>query len=315
MKVLVTGIVPRAGLDELYANFEVFHSEGKPFGRGQVLEMLPDMDAVLLAGMAADREFFDRASRLKVIAVFGVGYDNVDTAYARQKGIAVCNSPVAVQAPTAELTISLMLAAARRIGYHDRNLRRGEWRNVSDPAEMGYCLHGATLGVLGIGRIGQMVARCARALGMNIIYHDQNALPPQLEHELCARRVDFAELLAESDVITIHAPLTVETRHLFGEREFRMMKKTAFIINAARGPIIDEDALVNALKNGEIAGAGLDVFEHEPQIPQAMKDLENVTLSPHAGTACLSSRTNLAMESAGNITAILLDKPSRNVVN
>ena len=315
MKVLVTGLVPRAGLNELFQQFEVFHSDIKPFTRKKVLELLPAMDGVLLMGEAADKEFLDTGRNLKVIAVNGVGYDNVDIAYARSKGIAVCNSPRAVQEPTAELTICLMLAAARRIGYYDKNIRRGLWRNVSEPVEMGFCLHGATLGIVGIGRIGRMVAKIARVLGMNILYTDQNNLPAALEQELEARSVSFTELLAESDVVTIHTPLIESTYHLFSEKEFRMMKKTAFIINAARGPIIDENALINALRDGTIAGAGLDVFEHEPNIPQAMLELENVIMTPHAGTGCLSSRTILASESAGNIISFLMDQHPRNVVN
>ena len=315
MKVLVTGLVPREGLNELFEYFEVSYSDSRPFTRKQVLDLLPSMDGVLLMGEAADKEFLDAGNNLKVIAVNGVGYDNVDIAYARKKGISVCNSPRAVQEPTAELTICLMLATARRIGYHDRSLRNGVWRNVSESAEMGFCLHGATLGIVGIGRIGRTVAKCARALGMNILYHDQTELPVSTAKELGARSVGFAELLSESDVITIHTPLIDSTFHLFGEKEFKRMKRTAFIINAARGPIIDENALIKALQDGTIAGAGLDVFEHEPNIPKAMRELENVTLSPHAGTGCLSSRTVLAGESAGNIVAILMEQAPRNVVN
>jgi D-3-phosphoglycerate dehydrogenase len=315
MKVLVTGLVPRAGLNELFQNFEVAYSDGRPYTREQVLALLPDMDGVLLMGETADKEFIDAGQHLKVIAVNGVGYDNVDVTYARQKGISVCNSPRAVQEPTAELTICLMLAAARRVGYYDRRLRKGLWPNVSETAEMGFCLHGATLGIVGIGRIGRTVARCARALGMNVIYHDQVSLPAAVETELEVKSASFEQLLAKADVITLHTPLIDSTYHLFGAKEFGKMKKSAFIINAARGPIIDQEALIQALQAGTIAGAGLDVFEHEPEIPEALRALENVTMTPHAGTGCLSSRTILAGESAGNIIALLVDKAARNVVN
>ena len=170
MKILVTGLVPRAGLDALYDNFEVTYSHGEPFTREQVLKQLPDMDGVLLMGERADREFINAGKKLKVIAVNGVGYDNVALAYAREKGITVCNSPQSVMEPTAELTVCLMLAAARRVGNYDRNLRKGIWQNVSYEAEMGFCLYGSTLGIVGMGRIGRSVAKRAWTFGMDIIY-------------------------------------------------------------------------------------------------------------------------------------------------
>lgn len=315
MKVIVTGLVPRAGLEELFNNFEVTYSSDKPFTRQQTLEMIPDMDGVLLMGEKADKEFLDAAKKLKVIAVNGVGFDNVDIAYARQKGISVCNSPQSVQEPTAELTICLILATARRVGNYDRNLRNGRWQNVSEESEMGFTLIGSTLGIVGIGRIGKAVARRASVFGMNIIYHDQQALTSDIESVLGVKRVSFEELLKQSDIITIHTPLMDSTHHLFGQAEFDMMKNSAFLVNAARGPIVDEQALIKALKEGSIAGAGLDVFENEPKIPAEMLKLENVTMTPHVGTGCLSSRTLLAAESAKNISAFLVAKTPRNVVN
>lgn len=315
MKVLVTGLVPRAGLNELYKCFDVTYSDGNPFAREQVLRMLPDMDAVLLMGERADREFIDAGENLKVVAVNGVGYDNVDIIYSREKGIDVCNSPQSVQEPTAELTICLMLATTRRVGNYDRNLRRGIWQNVSDEAEMGFSLYGSTLGIVGLGRIGKTVAKRAQALGMNIIYCDQAIIPEEIEKSLGAKRVSFDELVKAADVITIHTPLLDSTKHLFGKEQFQKMKNTAFIVNAARGPIIDENALISALQDGTIAGAGLDVFEREPEIPQALLELENVTMTPHAGTGCLSSRTHLAGETSQNIIAVLIEGAPKNVVN
>ena len=315
MKVIVTGLVPRAGLDELFEKFDVTYSMEQAFTREKTLELIPEMDGVLLMAEKADKEFLDAAKNLKVIAVNGVGYDNVDIKYAREKGIAVCNSPQSVQEPTAELTMSLMLAAARRITHYDINLRRKEWPNVSEPSEMGFSLIGATLGIVGIGRIGRAVARRAKAFGMNIIYHDQNSLPRDMESILGVKRVSFDQLLSESDIITIHTPLIESTYHLFSDKEFKSMKDTAFIINAARGPIVDESALIDALQNKRIAGAGLDVFENEPEISKELLELDNVTMTPHAGTGCLSSRTNLANESAKNIISFLIDSNPINVVN
>jgi len=315
MKILVTGLVPRAGLNTLFENFEVTYSLEEPFTRNQILGYLPEMDGVLLMGVKADKEFINAAKRLKVIAVNGVGYDNVDIAYARENGISVCNSPQSVIEPTAELTMTLMLAAGRRIGNYDRNLRKGNWQNVSVEKEMGFCLFGSTLGIVGMGRIGRSVAKRAQAFGMKVIFYDQSKFPADFENNFCAKRVSFDELLEKADVVTIHAPLLESTYHLFGEDQFKKMKKTAFIVNAARGPIIDENALITALAEGQIAGAGLDVFEFEPNIPQALLEMENVTMTPHAGTGCLSSRISLAEESARNIIAFLIDGKPRNVVN
>ncbi len=315
MKILVTGLVPRAGLDALFENFDVTYSAGKPFSREEILSLLPEMDGVLLMGEKADREFIDTGKKLKVISVNGVGYDNIDIAYAREKGIAVCNSPQSVIEPTAEHTLCLMLAIARRVGNYDRNLRKGIWQNVSSEPEMGFCLYGTTLGIVGLGRIGKAVAQRAHVFGMQILYHDEFAISAELEKTLHVKRVSLDELLAESDVVTLHTPLLESTHHLFGKEQFEKMKKTAFIVNAARGALIDENALIDALQKGEIAGAGLDVFEHEPIIPQAMLELENVIMTPHAGTGCLSSRTTLAVETAGNIISFLVEKAPRNVIN
>ena len=273
------------------------------------------MDGVLLMGEKADKEFIDTGKKLKVIAVNGVGYDLVDVAYAKEKGITVCNSPQAVMEPTAELTMCLILAATRRVGNYDRNLRKGIWQNVSRESEMGFCLYGSTLGIVGMGRIGRSVARRAQSFGMNIIYYEEAFIPEEVEKSLGATRVKFDELLEKADVITLHVPLLKSTYHLFGKEQFQKMKKTAYIVNAARGPIIDEDALINALQTGQIAGAGLDVFEHEPEIPAAMLELENITMTPHAGTGCLSSRILLAEETANNLISFLIDGTPKNVVN
>jgi D-3-phosphoglycerate dehydrogenase len=208
-----------------------------------------------------------------------------------------------------------MLAIARRVGNYDRNLRKGIWQNVSSEPEMGFCLYGTTLGIVGLGRIGKAVAQRAHVFGMQILYHDEFAISAELEKTLHVKRVSLDELLAESDVVTLHTPLLESTHHLFGKEQFEKMKKTAFIVNAARGALIDENALIDALQKGEIAGAGLDVFEHEPIIPQAMLELENVIMTPHAGTGCLSSRTTLAVETAGNIISFLVEKAPRNVIN
>lgn len=314
-KVLVTGIVPRAGLDALYTHFDVTYTDGTPFTRQEVLAFLPEMDGMLMALQTADKELLDAAKRLKSLSVFGVGFDNVDIAYAKEKGILVCNAPMAVMEPTAEMTMALMLAVTRRICDYDRNLKQGVWQNCSLPEGSGFSLYRSTLGIVGMGRIGRAVARRAMAFGMRILYHEQMELPEEALSGIEAERVDFDTLLAASDVVSIHAPLLASTHHLFNTETFKKMKNTAYLINAARGPIVEEAALIRALEEGEIAGAGLDVFEFEPKIAEGLLKLPNVVLSPHAGTGCLSSRTILAEEAAENLIACLVRNAPVNVVN
>lgn len=315
MKILVTGLVPKKGILELYKYFTVIYNDKIPFSNNQIYEYLPEIDGVLLMGEKADKEFIDRSKKLKIIAVNGVGYDNVNINYAREKNILVCNSPQSVLEPTAELTMGLILTLTRRISYYDRNLRAGIWKNVSDEKEMGFTLQGATLGIVGMGRIGKSVAKKAYAFGMKVIYSDYNPVSDGIPHEINAEKVDFNVLLEKSDIITIHTPLSPNTFHLFDEEQFKTMKKSAFIINAARGPIINEKTLVQALKNETIAGAALDVFEFEPNINNELLQMENVVLTPHAGTGCLSSRINIAFESSNNLISYLINNNPINVVN
>lgn len=313
-KILVTGIVPREGLDRLFERFDVTYTDGEPFTREWVLGHAKDYDGMILMAQKGDREFIDAFDHLKIISLNAVGFDHVDTAYARSKGIAVANSPQAVRVPTAELTFSLIMAAAKRLYFYDKTVRFGDWFDVSERHLQGRTLEGLTLGVFGMGRIGRTVAGYAHAFGMNVIYNDAHRLDAATEQAENVEYVPFDDLLTRSDVITIHAPGLPSTAGKFDAAAFEAMKDDAIIVNAARGVIIKQDALIDALRNGIIAGAGLDVFETEPDIPADLRRLDNVIMTPHAGTGTIEGRIALAAEAAENLISFFDGQPV-NVVN
>ena len=312
-KVLVTGIVPKEGLTELMEKFDVTYSE-EPFTREYVLENLHKYDALLLMGQKADKEFIEAGKNLKLISLNAVGFDHVDIEFAKSKGIVVENSPQAVRVPTAEMTFALLLAATKRLAFYDKIVRAGNWIDPSERKYQGLTLEGATLGVYGFGRIGQTVAKLAQSFGMEVLYHDTFRLSEEKEKELNVKYVEFDELLKNSDVITIHAPGLPTTKGKFNKEAFKKMKNRSYLINAARGPIIVEADLVEALKTGEIAGAGLDVFEFEPKVSEELRALDSVIMAPHAGTGTVEGRITLAKEAAENIIEFFAGN-LRNVVN
>ena len=312
-KVLVTGIVPKEGLTELMEKFDVTYSE-EPFTREYVLENLHKYDALLLMGQKADKEFIEAGKNLKLISLNAVGFDHVDIEFAKSKGIVVENSPQAVRVPTAEMTFALLLAATKRLAFYDKIVRAGNWIDPSERKYQGLTLEGATLGVYGFGRIGQTVAKLAQSFGMKVLYHDAFRLSEEKEKELNVKYVEFDELLKNSDVITIHAPGLPTTKGKFNKEAFKKMKNRSYLINAARGPIIVEADLVEALKTGEIAGAGLDVFEFEPKVSEELRALDSVIMAPHAGTGTVEGRITLAKEAAENIIEFFAGN-LRNVVN
>lgn len=313
VKVMVTGIVSKKGLTALMEQYDVTYSE-EAFSREYVLANLKDYEGLLLMGMAADRELIDAGEHLKVISVNGVGFDHVDIAYAKSKGITVCNSPQSVRVATAEMTFSLILAAAKRLYFYDKVVRQGEWIDVSKENYQGLTLNKRTLGIFGMGRIGLSVAKYGAAFGMEVIYNDPSQMKEADEAELGVRYVEFDTLVQEADVLTIHAPLLEATKGLFSETTFQKMKTTAYLINAARGPIVKEVALIKALTTNQIAGAGLDVFECEPSVSEALRSLDNVIMAPHAGTGTVAARKEIAEEAAQNLMSYFENKPV-NVVN
>ena len=242
--------------------------------------------------------------RLRLIANFGAGYNNIDLEACRARGIRVTNTPQPVIEPTAELAFALMSDVARRVSEFDRLVRTGQaqfgvMRNLS------HSLYGKTLGILGMGRIGQSLARRALASGMQIIYHNRHRLSDEIEQKLNATYVDFQTLLQDSDYLSLNLPYTPEVRHIIGKPEFGMMKRTAYLINTARGAHVHEEALIEALKSGIIAGAALDVYEHEPAISSELLSLPNIVLSPHTGTGTWEGRIAMCENVCDNILAFI----------
>lgn len=313
-KILVTGIIPEQGLTELKETFDVFY-DPEVETREWILEHLSEYDGLLLMGTKADKELIDAGSNLKIITANGVGFDHIDIEYAKSKGIVVSNCPTGVRVPTAEMTIALILATVRRLYMYDKIVRDGNWVDVSEEKYMGMSLQGKTLGVFGFGRIGSEVAKFAQALGMKVIYNDPTPLDAELEAKLDVKFADFDTMVQEADVITLHAPALPSTTGIFNADVFKKMKKTAYIVNAARGVLIKQDDLIDALKNGEIAGAGLDVFETEPGVPAELRELDNVIMSPHAGTGTLEARTAITKEASKNLISFLQDGQALNQVN
>lgn len=254
------------------------------------------------------------APRLRIVAVAAVGYNIVDVAAATRRGILVTNTPGVLTDTTADMAWALMLGVARRVSESDRFVRAGKWTGVYWSQLMGADVHGTTLGIIGLGRIGQAIARRAQGFGTRVLYHKRTR-DPEAERSVGAEYRSKAELLRESDFVVLSIPLTPETRHIIGAAELALMKPTAFLVNVARGPVVDEAALVDALRAGRIAGAGLDVFEDEPKIHPGLLELENVALTPHIGSASGATRRRMATRAAENCVAALRGERPPNLVN
>lgn len=283
--------------------------------RQWVLDHIAEYDGVIVAKMIFDKQMIDTAKNLKIISTYGVGFDHVDTEYAKENEIVVSNCPESVLRPTAELALTMILASARRIRYYDHTLREGVFLNADEYDNQGYSIEGKTLGILGMGRIGQQVVRFAKALGMKVIYHNRHQLDEKIEAELDAKYVDFDELIKNADFLSLHAPATDETYHIINADVFKQMKDTAFLINVARGSLVDSDALISALKNDEITGAALDVFENEPHPRQELVEMDNVIMTPHVGSATHVARFNLSKEAANNVLSFFKDGKAINQIN
>jgi D-3-phosphoglycerate dehydrogenase len=312
-KILVTRRIPEEGLRALGGcDVEVSDS---PLTREEIIERVKDKDGLIcLLSETIDREVMDAAPALRVIANYAVGYDNIDVGRATERGIFVCNTPGVLTDATADLAWTLMLAAARCVVDGDAMVRSGAFKGWDPLLLLGQEVTGKVLGIVGAGRIGTAVAMRSRGFGMRILYYNRSR-SAVLEGELGAERVALEELLRESDFVSVHVPLTPETRHMIGERELGMMKKTAVLVNTARGPVMDEKALVKALRERRIFAAGLDVYEHEPLLEEGLAELDNVVLMPHAGSATFRARGRMALMVASNMLEGLSGRVPDNCVN
>ena len=311
-RIVVTRRIPDPALELLEEAGDVWVSpHDRPLRTDELhLALLGADAAVTLLHDRVDGAFLDAAGPgLRVVANVAVGYDNVDVAACARRGVVCTNTPGVLTDATADLALALILASTRRLGEAERMVRAGGTWSWSMFFMLGSGLQGKTLGIVGLGQIGTATARRARAFGMRIAYSGRREAVAALEAELEATRLDLDELLATADVVSIHCPLSDATRHLIDARRLSLMKPTAHLINCARGPIVDEAALAHALRDGTIAGAGLDVFEHEPAIEPGLFELENVVLLPHLGSATIETRTAMGVLAARNAVAVLAGEP------
>lgn len=307
-RVLVTGRVPESALERLRAEHDVDAWTGaEAIDRRELLRRAAGADAILsLLTERVDEELLDAAGPgLRVVANAAVGYDNVDVPACRDRGVCATNTPGVLTDATADLAFSLILMSTRRLGEGERIIRSGRPWKWGMMFLLGTGLQGKTLGVVGMGGIGQATSRRARAFGMDVVYQSRSELDPRVAEELGARRLSLEELLAASDVVSLHCPYGPETRHLIGPEQLAAMRPTAHLVNTARGPVVDEAALVEALRDGQIAGAGLDVYEDEPAVHPGLPELENAVLLPHLGSATEETRGAMADLAAENVLAVL----------
>jgi glyoxylate reductase len=317
-RVVVTGRVPETALEKLRAEHEVDAWQGpESIGREELLRRVAGADAVVsLLTERIDAELLDAAGpQLKVVANVAVGYDNIDVPSCTERGVVATNTPGVLTEATADIALGLILSATRRLGEGERLIRSGKDWKWGMFFLLGSSLQGKILGIVGMGGIGQATARRAKAFGMEIIYQSRREIDPGVAAELGARRVQLDELLAISDIVSLHCPYGPDTHHLIGSGQLAAMKDSAYVINTARGPIIDEAALATALRKGQIAGAGLDVFENEPSVHPGLLELENVVLVPHLGSATVETRTAMAMLAADNTLAVLSNERPPTPIN
>ncbi len=325
-KVYVTRRLPEEGMKILQsvADVKVYTGdpESYPPSRQEIMKNIADADGLLCwLTDKMDAEVMSAGKKLKVISNYAAGFDNIDVNAATERGIVVTNTPGVLTDATAECTWAILMALARRIPQADRYTREGKWRTWAN-IFLGKKLLGSTLGIIGLGRIGGAIAKMGKCFGMNVIYYDKFR-NESLEKEIGIKFVDVQTVLKESDFVTLHVLLSEETKHMIGEKELNMMKPTAYLINVARGAVIDEKALVKALQEKRIAGAGLDVYENEPKDEASAKEfkenpllkLENTITVPHIGSATLDTRTQMAVMAAENLAAVLKGKVPKNLVN
>lgn len=292
------------------------NKSGRHLTKKELIRKIKNVDGLLpLLTDIIDDEVMNAAPRLKIISNHAVGYDNIDVKAATKRGIMVTNTPGILTDTTADLTFVLLMAVARRIVEADKFTREGKYKEWLPMLMLGRDVHRSVLGIVGFGGVGRAVAKRAKGFDMKILYHDVKRASEDIEKELKAEFVSLEELLKRADFVSLHNPLNSDTKHLISEKELKLMKKTAYLINAARGPIVDEKVLVKALKEGWIAGAGLDVYENEPELTPELIELDNVVLLPHIGSASIETRNKMAITAAKNLLAGLKGDTPPNLVN
>ncbi|PKA41430.1 2-hydroxyacid dehydrogenase [Rhizobium sullae] len=306
-RILVTRRWPAAAEAALAERFDVtFNEKDVPLGLGQIRQALADYDAVLpTVSDKLPASVFERDIRTRILGNFGVGYNHIDIAAAKAKGILVTNTPGVLTDCTADIAMLLLLAVARRGGEGEREVRADAWKGWCPTHMIGTKVTGKTVGIIGFGRIGRAFAqRCHSGFGMNVVFYNRSKInDDEAERYGALQLATMEEVLAASDFVSLHCPGGAENRHLMNEARFATMKPGAFLINTARGDVVDEMALISALEAGTIRGAGLDVYEAEPQVPEKLKAMENVVLLPHLGSATAETRTAMGMKVVENISA------------
>ncbi|HSD49955.1 MAG TPA: D-glycerate dehydrogenase [Candidatus Methylomirabilis sp.] len=316
-KVLVTRQIFDDALNLLNTHFDVESNQRDlpPTPVQLVKKLQGKQGAVTLVACTFDDKLLVQCPDLKIISNVAVGYNNIDVKAATRRGVMVTNTPGVLDDTTADFTWCLILATARRLVEGDKFFRTGKWKGWGLMQYLGYDVHHKTLGILGLGRIGKAVAKRAKGFDMRVIYYDAAHTDESTERELGVMYVDKRTLLRESDFVTLHVPLLPETTHYISHAELALMKRTAILINASRGPVVDEKALVKALKDGKIAGAGLDVYEKEPKCERALIGMKNVVLAPHIASASYETRAKMAMIAAHNCIAGLTGQRPPNLLN
>lgn len=316
--VLVTAKIPQSAMKILKAaglDVEVYTGSGL-ITKDDLLKRIVGKDYLITPlSTKVDRDVIDADPQLKIIANYGAGFNNIDAAYARTKNIPVTNTPGASTVSTAEVTTGLIITLAHRMVEGDKFMRTKGFDGWAPLFFLGHELAGKTLGIVGMGDIGQAVAKRMKAFDMSIIYTQRHRLAPETETELGAKFVSLDDIVTQSDVLSLHCPLNDATHHMLGATEYHKMKSSAYLINAARGPVIDEQALLTALQDGELAGAALDVYEAEPHVDDGFKQLDNVILTPHVGNATVEARDAMAAIVANNVVRVDQQQEPKFIVN
>lgn len=316
-KVFISGKIPQVAYKILSEDFEVFmHDELTLLSKEDIIKALKGKDALLcLLSDSIDREIIAANPKLKIIANYGAGYNNIDIEAAGNRGIPVTNTPDVSTDATADLTFGLILAIARRIVEGDKETRAGRFKGWAPLYHLGVDVTGKTLGIIGMGNIGQAIVRRAKGFDIEVIYTSRTRLSQQKEKELGVTYMSFEDVLKNADFLSLNLSYSPTTHHMIGAREFELMKPSAYLINAARGPLVDEKALLKALSRKTIAGAALDVYEFEPQVTEGLEKLDQVILTPHIGNATVETREAMAEIAARNIVAVLKGKDPLTCVN